>query len=268
MQVFGSSLEYTITKNAGKYHNSQNRERKKALSLHLSFSTPELIEYASIAGFDAVHLDGEHGAFSPVEVDLIVGAAHAHGMSVTARVPNSQSDQINRWLDRGVQGIMAPHIETGAQAQALVDACYFPPLGHRSWGGHRGTDFNDDILLEAHGGRDGFTTFANDNMLVYAQVESKLGYENLDDILAVDGIDAIAFGSFDLGFSLGGGAAGASSPDVNRVEADISKRARAAGKRISSDYCSMLLLPLLLLESGRAFVAEHADDAFPDQAKG
>ncbi len=244
---------------------AKNRQGKKALSFSLSFSAPELIEYAAIAGFDAVHLDGEHGAFSPVAVDRIVDVAHAHGMSVTARVPNFRADEINRWLDRGLQGIMAPHVETGAQAQALVNACYFPTLGHRSWGGHRGTDFNDDTLLEPYGGRDGFTAFANANMLVYAQVESKTGYDNLDDILAVEGLHAIAFGSFDLGFSLGLGGAGASHPEVDRIQADMTRRARAAGKRMSGDYCTTLGVPALLLEAGRAFVAEHRDDAFPEQ---
>ena len=200
----------------------KTRQGKKALSFSITFPSPELVEYAALAGFDVIHLDGEHGAFNPVAVDQIVRIAHAHGMSVKARVPNRRPDEIIQWLDRGIQGIMAPHIETGEQAQQLVDACYFAPLGHRSWGTYRGTAFNDDVLLETkYGGRRAFSEFANDNILVYAQVESKLGYENLDDILSIEGLHAIAFGPFDLAFSAGLPGEGASHPEIGRMLTDI-----------------------------------------------
>ena len=81
---------------------AKNQQGKKALSLGLAFPDTHLVEYA------------------------------AHGLSVTARVPHIRADEINRWLDRGVQGIMTPHIETADQTRALVDACYFAPLGQRS----------------------------------------------------------------------------------------------------------------------------------------
>ena len=242
---------------------AKNRQGKKALSFGLTFPSPELVEYAALAGFDVIHLDGEHGAFNPVSVDQIVHVAHAHGLSVKARVPNIRADEIIQWLDRGIQGIMAPHIETGGQAQQLVDACYFAPLGHRSWGTHRGTAFNDETLVaEKYGGRRAFAEFANDNMLVYAQVESKLGYENLDDILAVEGLHAIAFGPFDLAFSAGLPGEGANHPEIARMQTDIERRTRAAGKHLSSDYFVELGLVPALLSAGRAFVEQHQSDPF------
>ena len=109
---------------------AKNQQGKKALSLGLAFPDTHLVEYAARAGFDAVNLDGEHGALNPTDVDRIVHVAH--GLSVTARVPHIRADEINRWLDRGVQGIMTPHIETADQTRALVDACYFAPLGQSS----------------------------------------------------------------------------------------------------------------------------------------
>lgn len=247
---------------------ARNRQGKKALALSMTFPVPEIVEYASLAGFHAIHLDGEHGAFNPTAIDQIVHVAHAHGLSVKARVPNIRPDEIIQWLDRGVQGIMAPHIETGEQAQQLVDACYFPPLGHRSWGTHRGTAFNDEELLQTKfGGRRGMAEFANANMLVYAQVESKMGYENLDDILAINGLHAIAYGPFDLGFSLGLPGEGADHPEVAQVQADMKARAQSAGKRLASDYFVDLGVVPALLAAGRAFVAEHKDDLFPEQVR-
>lgn len=242
-----------------------NREGRKALSVRLASAEPFWIELAALSGFDCVSLDGEHGAYSPVEVDRIVSVAHAHGLTVKARVPNHSADEINRWLDRGLQGIMAPHIETGEQAQALVNACYFGPLGHRSWGGGRGTEFNDDGLLEAgYGNRRGFAEFANENMLVLVQVESKTGYDNLDDILAVEGLDGIAYGAFDLAYSLGLPGEGADHPEVARVHADIEARTRAAGKRMSWDYFVETDQAEMLLSAGREFVRANRDTAFPD----
>lgn len=241
----------------------RNRQGKKALSLSMTFPMPELVEYAALAGFHAIHLDGEHGAFSSTDVDQIVNIAHAHGLSVKARVPNIRADAINQWLDRGIQGIMAPHIETGAQAQQLVDACYFAPKGHRSWGTHRGTAFNDETLLTTrYGSRGAFAEFADANMLVYAQVESQKGYENLDEILAVKGLHAIAFGPFDLGFSLGLAGAGAEHPEIERIQTDMETRARAAGKRLARDYFVDLGVVPAFLQAGRAFVAKHEGDRF------
>ncbi len=241
-----------------------NRDGRKALSLRLISAEPYWIELAALAGFDCLHLDGEHGAFNPVAVDTIVSVAHAHGLTVKARVPNHHADEINRWLDRGIQGVMAPHIETGAQAQALVDACYFGPQGHRSWGGGRGTAFNDDTLLETqYGGRRSFAAFANANMLVWAQVESQLGFDNLDAILAVEGLHGIAFGPYDLGYSLGLPGAGAEHPAVAHLLDEIARRTRAAGKRLYSDYLLELDQAEALLTAGRSFIQQHRETAFP-----
>ena len=118
-------------------------------------------------------------------------------------------------------------------------------------------------LLEKYGRRRKFSEFANDNLLVYAQVESKKGYENLDGILAVEGLHAIAYGAFDLGNSMGLYGEGAGNPEIDRVQADMEVRARAAGKRISSDYFVDLGVIPALLSAGREFVQQHGDDAFP-----
>ncbi|MDA1258933.1 MAG: hypothetical protein O3C10_13995, partial [Chloroflexi bacterium] len=90
---------------------AKNKQGKQALVFAMQYPVASAVELAARAGFDAIHLDGEHGAFNPVAVDDIVSTAHGYGMSVTARVPNINANEINRWLDRGLQGIMGPHIE-------------------------------------------------------------------------------------------------------------------------------------------------------------
>jgi len=237
----------------------KNREGKKALVLGLTYPSTEAIELAARVGFDAVNLDGEHGGFSPDAVDLLVRVAQGFGMSVTARVPSIDPWVINYWLDRGLQGILGPHIDTKEEAQRLADACLFPPDGRRSWGGGRGTLFNEDAELDArHGGKLGFARWTNANMIVSAQIESKTAYDNLDAILSVPGLMSISGGPNDFAASLGHPGE-PNHPERQRLTEDAERRARAAGKKVSSDMTVTMALQELILGAGREFVAKHRD---------
>ena len=109
-----------------------NNEGKKALVFNLTFPSLHLVEMAAHVGFEAINIDGEHGYFNEHDVDDICRVANGYDMSVTARVPDSAAYQINLYLDRGVQGITGPHINSPEEAQDLADACLFPPHGNRS----------------------------------------------------------------------------------------------------------------------------------------
>jgi len=238
----------------------KTRQGLKAVTFLLTFPSAPLVELAAQAGFDAVFLDGEHGAFSPESVDLMCRVANGYGLSVMARVPDLAPHVVNLWLDRGVQGVIGPHVETGPEAQALADACLLPPDGRRSWGGGRGTEFNDDVKLgEGYGGKLGFARWTNANMVVLAQIESRKGYENLDAILAVRGLTGITGGPNDFAASLGHPGE-PDHPERQRLTADAERRARAAGKSVASDLYASLGVQELMLGSGRAFVAGHTRD--------
>jgi 2-keto-3-deoxy-L-rhamnonate aldolase RhmA len=238
----------------------KNRQGLKALSFALPFPSTELVELAARAGFDAISLDGEHGVFTTASVDLICRVANGYGMSVTARVPNIDANLINLWLDRGIQGILGPHIETGEEAQRLADACLFPTDGHRSWGGWRGTEFNEDSYLnEKFGGKLGYMRWANANMIVSAQIESKKAFDNLDAILAVKGLHAIAGGPNDFAASLGHPGE-PDHPERQRLTKEIAERARKAGKSADGDTTVGLSIQEMMLGAGREFVRQHAGD--------
>jgi 4-hydroxy-2-oxoheptanedioate aldolase len=237
----------------------RNRQGLRARVFLMTFPSTPLVELAAQAGFDAVHLDGEHGAWDVESVDVHCRVANALGMSVMARVPDCRPATINLFLDRGIQGVMAPHVETGEEARALVDACLYPPAGKRSWGGGRGTLFNDDERLTAvHGGRLGFARWANENMIVLAQVESKRGYDDLDAILAVPGLTGIAGGSFDLAGSLGHPGE-PQHADVVRVEHDTIERTRRVGKRWFFDIILRIGPQELMLGAAREFCVRNVD---------
>ena len=238
----------------------KNRQGLKALSFALPFPSTELVELAARAGFDAISLDGEHGVYTTASVDLICRVANGYGMSVTARVPSIDAHLINLWLDRGIQGILGPHIETGEDAQRLADACLFPTDGHRSWGGWRGTEFNEDSYLsEKFGGKLGYMRWANANMIVSAQIESKKAFDNLDAILAVKGLHAIAGGPNDFAASLGHPGE-PDHPDRQRLSREANERARKAGKSAEGDMAVGMSIQEMMLGAGREFVRHHAGE--------
>jgi 2-keto-3-deoxy-L-rhamnonate aldolase RhmA len=246
-----------------------NRTGRKALVFSLAYKDLWAVEAAAQVGFDAVALDGEHGAFSPADVDDLVRVANGYGLSVMARVPNIQPNTLNLWLDRGIQGVVGPHIESQEEAQQLADACLFPPDGWRSWGGGRGTEFNDThVLNEKYRGKLGFATWANRNMIVLAQIESRHAHANLEGILSVPGLTGITGGPHDLAASLGHPGE-PDHPECQRLTADAARRAHAAGKTVQSDMVASTGLPELLFGAARTFASAHRQDAYvPPQAPG
>lgn len=236
----------------------KNRTGYRAVVFALAFPSLELVEFAARAGFDAISIDGEHGAFPPDSVDAVCRLSHAFGMSVTARVPNIHSSTINLFLDRGVQGVTGPHIESKEEAQALAEACLFPTDGWRSWGGGRGTEFNNQATLDdKYGGKLGFAKWANQNMLVWAQIESKKASDNLEEILAVPGLTGITGGPHDLAASLGHPGE-PDHPDRKRVTEDAEARARQAGKLVAGDLSVGTGIQEMMLGQAARFVADHS----------
>ena len=117
------------------------RNHQTAYVLSIKSENLDAIEYAAKLNYDAIHLDAEHGSFSVDSVERVCQLAISSGLTVTSRVHKISKQEINLFLDRGVQGIMGPHVETYEEAKLLADSCLFPPSGERSWGGGRGTEF-------------------------------------------------------------------------------------------------------------------------------
>ena len=142
-------------------------------------------------------------------------------------------------------GILGPHIATEADARQLVRACYFGPLGERSFGGNRGTDYNAGIPDKAAYYRD-----ANEQMLVCALLEDVAVLENLDAILAVPGIDLYSIGPNDFAQSLGYPGQ-LDHPEVVKAKQEITRRIHQAGRRMQADVMKSAGVSDMLLEAGR-----------------
>ena len=236
----------------------KNKQGKKGIGLGLVYPSAEAIEIIGmLGGFDFVHLDGEHGLFSPESIDEMCRVADGFGLTVTARVPDISGSTINLFLDRGVTGIMGPHLETAAEAQVLVDACLFGPDGQRSWGGGRGNYYNHVSLLDIPGSeRTEYMRQTNANMLVLCQLESTRAFENLDAILEVKGMDAYVFGPNDLAQSmeLPGQP---DHPDVVTAQRQVADRIHTAGGKLHTDLMAMIELRHLIVDGAQQFLADN-----------
>ena len=114
------------------------RAGRKAYGYNLSFPSPWIIDILGKLDFDFVFIDGEHGPFGLDQLEDLCRTAERHNLTTVARVPDIGSSTILRYLDRGIMGILGPHIATKADARQLVQACYFGLL-KRSFGANRGT---------------------------------------------------------------------------------------------------------------------------------
>jgi 2-keto-3-deoxy-L-rhamnonate aldolase RhmA len=163
----------------------------------VALPSPVLIEMSALAGFDFVIIDQEHGAISPETLENMIRAAEATGICSLVRIRDSQSESILAALDRGAQGIVVPHMASPEQASQVAQACRFYPRGNRGMSAAgRSSGFGMIPPTE-------FFDMANDETFLMPMIEDQEGVEKIDQILAVEGIDAILAGAGDLAQAYG-----------------------------------------------------------------
>lgn len=162
----------------------------------LSLGSPLVAEVAGRAGFDFGLVDAEHGPFDPMAILAQIGSLELAGTPSAVRVPSKDAWVIRQVLDLGAQTIMVPMVNTAAEARAVVDAALYPPEGRRGLGG-------SNMRAGGHGAFVDYPKTANDQICLIAQIESAEAVENIADIAAVDGIDALFIGPADLGCDTG-----------------------------------------------------------------
>lgn len=152
------------------------------------------MELLSHAGVDFIWIDAEHSAIDTCEIQNMVRAAGSRCPAIV-RVPSHDEAWIKRVLDTGCDGIVVPQVNSADEARRVLQYCYYPPRGRRSVGGTRAQAYG-------FGGME-YVRTANDSVAVILQVEHVDGVAAIDEIAAVEGIDAIFVGPIDLSASLG-----------------------------------------------------------------
>lgn len=206
-------------------------------------------EIAASAGFDWLLVDGEHAPNdlrSILEQVRVIEASNSHPV---ARLPIGETWLIKQYLDAGVQSLLVPMVETAEQAQELVRAVRYPPVGARGVGA---------ALARASGfsGIPDYLTTADAQICLLVQVENRAGMAALDGILETD-VDGVFIGPADLAADMGY-LGHADHPEVLAAIRDAISRITAAGKAAGI----LTLDPALqreCLEMGARFVATGID---------
>lgn len=164
------------------------------LGTMLTIPAPEVAEMVARCGFDWLFMDGEHAPLSILDWQRQVQAVGGRSASIL-RVPEAGERDIKKALDLGVDGIIAPAVNSVELATSVVEWCRYPPRGKRGVGLARaqgyGLDFAD------------YMEHANDRVAVIVQAEHIDAVENIEAIAAVDGLDCIFIGPYDLSASMG-----------------------------------------------------------------
>ena len=159
--------------------------------------TPNIAMIAAACGFDAIYIDLEHNPTSLETAAVICVAALGLGITPIARVTSHDPHDATRILDCGAQGVMVPHIQNDTEARAVVEACRFAPIGHRSAAG------TVPALGYAALKQPEINKLLNEHTLLIAMLETPEAIANVDAIAAVDGIDVVHIGSTDLSTEMG-----------------------------------------------------------------
>lgn len=155
---------------------------------------PSIAEIMGHAGYDWIAVDMEHGAIGVQQLPDLFRALELGGTLPLARIAEGSPKECKQALDAGAGGIIVPMIESAEQMIAVRDACRWPPAGTRGVGFSRANLFGKHFDL--------YGAEAQAPLLV-AMIENRRAAENLERILAVDGLDAILIGPYDLSASMG-----------------------------------------------------------------
>ncbi|CCL98551.1 uncharacterized protein FIBRA_00551 [Fibroporia radiculosa] len=189
-----------------------------------------------------ITIDCEHGLTSlqPGVHESIqaVASLGASAPTTIVRIPatgasadGSASWQIKYALDAGARGVVVPMVSTAAQATSIVSAARFPPKGIRGFG----SPFTESIWGVSS---DEYLATANDGVLVIVQIETREAMQNLDDILAVDGVDGVFIGPYDLSLAHGYPPPSPDPhPEVEKMIHEILRKAHAHSKKCAM-FCT------------------------------
>ena len=161
------------------------------------FFSPGIPIILKNAGCQFIIFDMEHGGLSMEQFKTLAIISNANNISPLIRIPEVNYNYIARALDLGASGIMAPMINTCEDALKIVRSSKYPPRGVRGAGfGFAHDNYKNEGPLS-------YIRKANNNLINIIQIETKIGLENVEEIAAIQGVDCLWVGHFDLTNFLG-----------------------------------------------------------------
>ena len=230
------------------------RAGETVFSAWCNLGSPVVAETIVREGYVCGVFDAQHGLWDLAGVVNGIIALSNAGSTPCVRVPLADFAFVSRALDFGAEAIIAPMINTVADAKQFVNAAKYPPVGERSWGPQRA------MVLQGKTSAVDYLREANDGTLTFAMIETTTALSNMDAIAATPGIDALFVGPYDLSTALSGGTAqDVTAPQVEQAIDQICAAATKAGK-IPSIYCRDAERALAMAKRGFRFIAVGSDN--------
>lgn len=203
-------------------------QKKPAFGLYLMTPSTRLVEFFAGAGFDFIRLDLEAGVMNIETLGNLILASHAAGITPFVRVDGVNEYQIHTALRLGAMGIIIPKVDSVAKVQEAIRYTKGAPLGERAVRPMNATGGY------GRAGADEYVEWADRNIVLSAQIETKSGVEAIDEIVALDGLDMVQSGRGDLSSYYTPG--DQYSDEVIAAERRVIEAGMAAGKMTSVQY--------------------------------
>ncbi len=197
------------------------KEGKHTCGLWLILGSDMVAEAMAQVGFDWLCIDTEHGAGDFQETRAQLQSIATSSTTPIVRPAVNDFTMIKKALDIGAHGLIVPWVNTKEEAEAVVQACKYPPDGLRGYAG--------GIRADRFGADTDYLHTANEELLIAIQIETREAVQNIEEIVQVPGIDVIFIGPWDLSFSLGC-PLDFDHPDHRAAMQRIETAAKAAGK--------------------------------------
>ncbi len=225
-------------------------DRDPRIGLFMGLGDPSAAELLCGTGFDWLLIDGEHGPNDLRSVLAQLRALQGSEADVLVRIVDHDPALIKQMLDIGAQSLLVPMVESAEQARALVRATRYPPAGIRGVG--------TAMARAAHwNGVPDYVRQANDEICLIVQAESRAALEALDDILAVEGVDAVFIGPSDLAASMGH-LGRPDHPEVRTAVLDAIEKIAHSGKA-AGVFATRLDAARAYAQAGARFIALGTD---------
>ncbi len=217
-----------------------------------------LVDTLGYAGMDFCIIDTEHGPVSQESATDLVIAAQGTGVAPIIRVGDNDERLILRALDIGADGVQVPQINNIDDANKVVHAAKYSPMGER--GLSIFTRAGDYFVNQG----EGHTDRQNAETMVVVHIEGQRGLNNLDEIMTVDGIDVLFLGPYDISQSLGM-PGDVRNPKVEDALKEAAGKARAQGRAVGS-YAKDVEMGRWLIDLGVQYLSINVDATIYMQA--